>query len=566
MKNHDVKRLSHLCLKLNGHLQSDIVLLSVNALQKDITDMDPLNRGIAIRTISSIQGHAVPEGVLKAIQRGSVDSSVYVRKCSAGCLLTYTTRLSDAIGDEIDEIKVIVERLLGDYEIPVVSMASMVLWNLFSRFDSLKDVAMCMLHAHFTRLTEVLLHMDWVGQFYTIRLLNEYSLRNFAESSSNSHYVSFLEALRKVVISTRSSSVVFIGIKVLNFHKQNETEDWSVIIGKHLFAMPPSMIEQFLNLNGIKVKRIKPFLINTFSDSDEVKKKKVIILRNSLNAKNADFLLSEFTRYVRSTYSEDLISQCMEGLVKIGNISPSLHGKALNVLINCVGSSLSAVSNAAVHALCSLMHENSVSIQKKVCISLSQLVGHISEPRAKASALWLIQKCHDSVPEIIPNVLQKVAVISLSEQDSVVKLELSALALRVSQSSNTKGTSLDEIIKYIFAVCSRDKLVGNIVQVMSSGNIQSSNTLVGNFINLKSNSVVEKQIIEEPKRPHQDTPDSLRIGNKAMKQVVLVSEESSSHRMSRKSVDVPSATTIAPVRTLEDLDLFFSMNDEVVGK
>ena len=553
-----MKRLAHMCLKLEAGRHPEIVLLSVNALQKDMTDMNALNRGIALRTICSVPNkEAFPEGVLKAIQKGSVDSSVYVRKCAAACILSYIA--SNKLGEEseVEETVTIVERLLGDYEMTVVSVAMMAVWTLFSRSECIMDV----LHAHFERLVALLPSMDWVGQYFGLQVFQEYSVRNFREKSDNAYLKTFIGTIKKLISSSRSPPVVFRGISVLNCIL-GDTEIESVVLAKHFLSMPPSMIPYFLELNalGISVKRIKPFLINTSTDSDDVQLMKLKLLLNSLTEKNCEFLLSELFRYVFCSFSKSFITECINGILLIGTRFIKFQGKALSALIRCVGSGNPEICNAAVQALSRLMHSATGSgsvkcddaIKAKICYNLGNMIGTISEPRAKASALWLVQVCHQSAPEVAPKVLRTLAK-TLANEDSIVKLELASLAVIVLKENKLETT----LVEYILAVSARDNLVGDIVAVVSapfrqSVDLRPSKAFCREEPALNPSSAFR---LNGPKRPENDTPDSLRCPFKVKES--NASQESCGNKMSSQSVTVP--TTVPPsIQTLEDLDFFFT--------
>ncbi|CAG8519084.1 10116_t:CDS:10 [Ambispora leptoticha] len=66
---------------------TDLVALSINTIQQDLHDKDPLVRGLALRTLCSMRISNHVELILETVHRGLVDPSSYVRKTAVfACL------------------------------------------------------------------------------------------------------------------------------------------------------------------------------------------------------------------------------------------------------------------------------------------------------------------------------------------------------------------------------------------------------------------------------------------------------------------------------------------------
>ena len=70
-------------------------LLSINIFQKDLSDINPLVRAWALRTMAGIRLHVVAPLVLVAVKKCSRDPSAYVRKCAAYALCKLYDLLPD---------------------------------------------------------------------------------------------------------------------------------------------------------------------------------------------------------------------------------------------------------------------------------------------------------------------------------------------------------------------------------------------------------------------------------------------------------------------------------------
>ncbi len=580
--------MSHLVLKLFADDHPELVLLCVNALQKGTSDMDPLTRGVALRTTCSIKNKQVSEGSLAAIQKGSLDSSVYVRKCAAISILIRKSSTPDDFERDFPESLAILNRLLGDAEITVISTTLMVLSQLW---HDVSQQAMELLHPHFTRITKLIPLMDWIGQVSGFSVLGAYCMLNFRSGSDNEHYEAFLTGVAETIEFSLSPAVIHNGLAILaNLNEQTRLKKPDLILGNKLLHVPSEIAGKFLS--SVSVNRIKPFLIQVFGDDPSVRLAKLELLDAALSRKNAHFMLSECVTYIRSCHDDEFIEKCLDLIVRIGIEFPDLHDRCLRCAVGMIDSHYPVLSNLAVEAVGSLIDTNKDgTIMKKTCIYLSSIVETISSPPARASAVWLINMCHDTVPIIAPNVL-RVLGRNVESEDCYVKLELALLAIKVLEyhKLNALGTAigqvpqnvsqalldpLEELCSFIFQSAQRDPVVGSLVRAASSKKFPISPLRRG------KSSVISSELVEPEvrlSRPIQDSPNSLRVPKGAMKAVhhdvkSFSSDQSATNRMPNylasinyvlgvsSHVAVPSTMkNPAPIaaRSLEDLDAFFT--------
>ena len=76
------------CYKISCYCcrRQNEALLSINIFQKDLSDINPLVRAWALRTMAGIRLHVVAPLVLVAVKKCARDPSPYVRKCAAYAL------------------------------------------------------------------------------------------------------------------------------------------------------------------------------------------------------------------------------------------------------------------------------------------------------------------------------------------------------------------------------------------------------------------------------------------------------------------------------------------------
>lgn len=164
----EIKKLVYIYLLRYAESEPDLALLSINTLQKALTDQNQLVRAMAIRVMSGIRVPVISQIVALAIKKGVTDMSAYVRKCAALAIpkcyrLDHTTmpQLTEYLGT-----------LLGDRSYYVVGAAVVAFLEMCpERWD--------LIHPHYRSLVKMLIDMDEWGQLATLQLLTVYARRNF---------------------------------------------------------------------------------------------------------------------------------------------------------------------------------------------------------------------------------------------------------------------------------------------------------------------------------------------------------------------------------------------------
>jgi vesicle coat complex subunit len=82
-----LKKIGYLYIARYAETQPELALLAVNTLRKDSADSDPMIRGLALRTLSSLRVANLTEYLKDPIQKCLADASPYVRKVACVCCL-----------------------------------------------------------------------------------------------------------------------------------------------------------------------------------------------------------------------------------------------------------------------------------------------------------------------------------------------------------------------------------------------------------------------------------------------------------------------------------------------
>ncbi|VAH70275.1 unnamed protein product [Triticum turgidum subsp. durum] len=159
----EVKKLVYLYLLHYAETRQNEALLSINIFQKDLSDINPLVRAWALRTMAGIRLHVVAPLVLVAVKKCARDPSPYVRKCAAYALC----KLYDLLPEENTTLEEIVDVLLGDSSFGVVGAATVA-------FKSVCPNCLALIAKHFRRLCETLPDIEEWYQITLIEILLRY--------------------------------------------------------------------------------------------------------------------------------------------------------------------------------------------------------------------------------------------------------------------------------------------------------------------------------------------------------------------------------------------------------
>lgn len=166
--NIEIKKLVYAYLVQHAEEAPDTALLSINTIQKSLSDSNPHTRSLALRTMSSIRVPVISQIVALAIKRGVGDMSPYVRRAAA-LAIPKCYRLDPSTLPLLEDH---IATLLGDKQYYVAGAAVMAFLELCpNRLD--------LVHPHYKGLVRKLVDMDEWAQLASIRLFMVYSRKCF---------------------------------------------------------------------------------------------------------------------------------------------------------------------------------------------------------------------------------------------------------------------------------------------------------------------------------------------------------------------------------------------------
>ncbi|PFH32145.1 HEAT repeat-containing protein [Besnoitia besnoiti] len=129
----ELKRLVYLFLVQHAEGNRDLALLSINSFQKDLSDRNHIVRAAALKALASIRLLEVVQLLVISLKRAAADSSPFVRRTAAQCVV----KVFALDQDQFEDLKNIVLTLLADVEVSVVGAALVAFRELCLRHSYL---------------------------------------------------------------------------------------------------------------------------------------------------------------------------------------------------------------------------------------------------------------------------------------------------------------------------------------------------------------------------------------------------------------------------------------------
>ncbi|KAF2873886.1 adaptin N terminal region-domain-containing protein [Massariosphaeria phaeospora] len=181
-----VKKLVYIYLLQHAEHEPDTALLSINTIQKSLTDTNPQLRALALRVMSGIRVPVISQIVSLGIKRGVGDMSPYVRRAAA-LAIPKCYALDPNTEPQLLEY---LSTLLGDKQFFVAGAA-------VAAFLEMCPDRLDLIHEHYRSLVPKLIDMDEWGQLATLRLMMVYARKCFPRR---------IKKIRKINSNPKSTS------------------------------------------------------------------------------------------------------------------------------------------------------------------------------------------------------------------------------------------------------------------------------------------------------------------------------------------------------------------------
>ncbi len=454
--NLEVKKLVYVYLLHYAESDPDLALLSVNAIQKSLTDQNPQVRALALRTMSGMRVPVISQIVSLAIKRGAADMSPLVRKAAALAIPKCYSLDPNSLPQLLDYVSI----LLGDKQYFVVGPAVQAFLEICpDRID--------LIHPHYRSLTKKLVDMDEWSQLATLKLLLFYSRRCFPrrtqkvtkvnkkgfyddeadESTETDEVVHmlgpdlelFLKAC-KPLLQSRSSAVIIAVTGCFLYLGTPEYLEEAVgpLIG--LMRGPPE-VEEVALCNIVLVSLSAPKLFVPYAshfllraqDSPQIWRLKVELMtlifpHAALHLKS--IILSELEHFSHSSDIE-LIRESVRAIGRCAQSDQKNAHRCFKVLLNQISSFDNVLVSEVLTVMRHLIQQDPTSHRKTV-VRLARNLDKTTSPEARATIIWLVGEFAslDTDNNIAPDVLRILAK-GFADENETAKQQIVLLAAKV---------------------------------------------------------------------------------------------------------------------------------------
>lgn len=456
--NIEIKKLVYIYLLHYAESEPDLALLSINTIQKSLSDQSPQVRAMALRVMSGIKVPVISQIVSLGIKKGCADMSPHVRKAAALAIPKCYRLDPNTLPQLLDYVSI----LLGDKQYYVVGPAVTAFLEVCpDRID--------LIHKHYRGLVRKLVDMDEWGQLATLRLLTVYSRKCFPirttkvkKNKSKGFYEDegsgqeddnsgeevqtldpdlelFLKAC-KPLLSSRNSAVIVSTARCFLHLGTSEYIDAAIGPLVALLRSPQDIQHVAMN-NIVAVCLVRPesfvkyaghFLVRA-TDPPNVSRLKFEILTlifPHCEPHIKEMILSELEHFTRA--ADDLmVQESVRAIGRCAQIESTASTRCLRLLLSQLSSQ---DGNLVAESLTVIRHliQRNPQAHVQTVIRLAKNLDTTTNAEARASIIWLVGE-FSHLPEednIAPDVLRILAK-GFADESEAAKLQIVLLAAKV---------------------------------------------------------------------------------------------------------------------------------------
>ncbi|OJJ37182.1 hypothetical protein ASPWEDRAFT_153005 [Aspergillus wentii DTO 134E9] len=460
--NIEVKKLVYIYLVHQAESEPDLALLSINTIQKSLTDQNPQVRAMALRTMSSIRVPVISQIVSLAIKRGCGDMSPHVRKAAA-LAIPKCYRLDP---NTIPQLIGYLSTLLGDLQYFVAGPAVAAFLEVCpDRID--------LIHKHYRSLVKKLVDMDEWSQLSTLRLLTFYARKCFprktqrvkkavtskgfyddiddqdtTEQNGDDEYevpvldpdLELLFRSCKLLLQNRNSAVVVSVVRCFLYLAPPEylTDAVGPLIA--LLRSPQDMQQIALyNIVAVSLRNPKPFAkyaSHFLVHSNEpphiwrLKLEVLTILFPHFGMHLKGVIISELEHFSQGA-DPDLVRESVRAIGRCAQSDTSTSSHCLGILLNQITSMDDNLVSESLTVIRHLIQQDPAAHEQTV-IQLVKHLGSTTSSDARATIIWLVGEYAGIEPErnFAPDVL-RILVKGFADEPEAVKQQIVLLGAKV---------------------------------------------------------------------------------------------------------------------------------------
>ncbi|KAH7417927.1 adaptin N terminal region-domain-containing protein [Cadophora sp. MPI-SDFR-AT-0126] len=462
--NIEIKKLVYIYLLAHAESEPDLALLSINTIQKSLSDQSPAIRALALKTMSGIRVPVISQIVSLAIKKGLGDMSPHVRKAAA-LAVPKCYRLDPGTRNQLIEYLAV---LLGDRQYFVAGAA-------VTAFLEVCPERLDLVHPHYRGLVRKVVDMDEWSQLATLRLMTIYSRKCFPrrtrrvvkKSNGNATTKGFyddegdgeeqeeetgeveqvldpdLEMLLKNIkplLQSRNSAVV---VSVTRCYVNLGTQEYISLSVGPLIALlrGPQDIQHMALFNIVSVCLTRPeafvkyathFLVHSTDPPQvwELKLELLTLIFPHCNAYLKSLILNELEHFSQGS-DKALVREAVRAIGRCAQSDAKTSARCLRLLLKQI---TSLDGNLAAESLTVIRHliQQDPASHTNTVIRLAKNLDTATNPRARASIIWLVGEFagNDGEDNIAADVLRILAK-GFADEAEPAKLQIVLLAAKV---------------------------------------------------------------------------------------------------------------------------------------
>ena len=462
--NIEIKKLVYIYLLAHAESEPDLALLSINTIQKSLSDQSPTVRALALKTMSGIRVPVISQIVSLAIKKGIADMSPHVRKAAA-LAVPKCFRLDPGTRNQLIEYLAV---LLGDRQYFVAGAA-------VTAFLEVCPERLDLVHPHYRGLVKKVVDMDEWSQLATLRLMTVYARKCFPrrtrrmvkKSNGSTTTKGFyddegdegeqeeetgeveqvldpdLEMLLKNIkplLQSRNSAVV---VAVTRCYVNLGTQEYiSLSIGPLIALIRgPQDIQHMALFNIVSVCLTRPeafvkyashFLVHSTDPPQvwELKLELLTLIFPHCDAHLKSLILNELEHFSQGS-DKELVREAVRAIGRCAQSDARTSARCLRLLLKQI---TSLDGNLVAESLTVIRHliQQDPGSHTNTVIRLAKNLDTATNPRARASIIWLVGEFagNDGEDNIAADVLRILAK-GFADEAEPAKLQIVLLAAKV---------------------------------------------------------------------------------------------------------------------------------------
>lgn len=456
--NLEIKKLVYIYLIHHAEQEPDMALLSINTIQKSLSDSNAQVRALALKTMSGIRVPVISQIVSLAIKKGAGDMSPYVRRAAA-MAIPKCFRLDPNQSPQLIEY---LSGLLGDKQYYVAGAA-------ISAFMEICPERTDLIHKHYRGLVRKIVDMDEWSQLSALRMITIYARKCFprrtksttsaektadlqdfyggAKSSELGDQVVMLDPdlelllnAIKPLLQSRNAGVV---VAVARCYTSIGTPEYIKSAVGPLVALlrGPSDIQQIALYNIVSVCLLQPtdfvkyashFLIRATDSGPvwELKLEVLTLIFPYAPAHVKSLILNELEHFSRGS-DKMLVREAVRAIGRCAQSDPATSPRCLRLLLSQITSLDGTLAAESLTVIRHLIQQDPTAHTNTV-VRLAKNLDSATDPQARATIIWLVGEFAGLNPEnnIAADVL-RILLKGFVDESEIAKRQIVLLAAKV---------------------------------------------------------------------------------------------------------------------------------------